>query len=262
MKLKIGPLAVKKTPEEFLEMGFKHVEIDLIKPHSNLETFTASRIKTLIDIIKRKKATISIHIPYTVNPSDPIEMIRRANVKYFEKCIILASKIGAKYVTAHIGYCNGLPTWKGTRENALERLALSLKKILGFAKKYKIYLALENVNPMPADSEFFYLGDSMNDFDYLFSKVRSPYLKMCLDVGHANTIEGPLAYVTKYSDKIIGVHIHDNGGKYDEHLAIGEGNIDWKKLVLGFKKIKFDGPFVTEIPGDPFVSREALLKFF
>jgi sugar phosphate isomerase/epimerase len=41
------------------------------------------------------------------------------------------------------------------------------------------------------------------------------------------------------------MHIHDNHGKRDEHLPIGQGTIDWKELMTGLSDYK--GLMVTEM---------------
>ena len=41
------------------------------------------------------------------------------------------------------------------------------------------------------------------------------------------------------------MHLHDNHGKRDEHLPIGEGNIHWKKLMNSLSGYK--GTMVTEM---------------
>jgi len=31
--------------------------------------------------------------------------------------------------------------------------------------------------------------------------------------------------------QVIHVHLHDNKGRSDEHLSLGKGTIDWKKVI-------------------------------
>lgn len=267
MKLKFGLLAVKKPVEELFEeavqSSISHIEIDLIKDFSFVETFSPKRISNVRRLAKKNNITLSLHIPYTINPSDKIPLIKAANVEYFKKCIILGHKLNVTHITTHIGYCNGLPSWTWMRQQSLDRLIISLKEVLPLCKKYKVYLALENVNPMPKDSEFFYLGDNIKDLRYIYGKIKSSFLKFCLDTGHANTNEGPVEYIRQFKNKLVSVHFHDNKGKYDEHLAIGKGNINWKVLAKEFKKIKFYGPFVSEVmTRTPKEAREDFEKYF
>jgi sugar phosphate isomerase/epimerase len=54
----------------------------------------------------------------------------------------------------------------------------------------------------------------------------------CLDIGHAhcNSTTPILKWIEKFGSRIEYVHIHDNDGTSDQHLAIGEGNIPFKDV--------------------------------
>ena len=40
------------------------------------------------------------------------------------------------------------------------------------------------------------------------------------------------------------MHLHDNGRRRDEHLEVGKGTIDWKKVMAGLRGYK--GQMVVE----------------
>ena len=40
------------------------------------------------------------------------------------------------------------------------------------------------------------------------------------------------------------MHLHDNGGRSDEHLEVGKGTIDWKEVMAGLRGFK--GRMVVE----------------
>lgn len=267
MNQKFGMMAVKKPIEKSFEdavdNGLEHIEIDLIQTHHDIETFNATRMNKIKKLSRKYDISLSLHTPYTINPADEVEFFRKANEDYLKKCILLAYKLNCTHITAHIGFWVGLPWWRWKRKKTLNLLIKTIKNVIPSLKKYKVYLALENVNPMSKDSEFQLLGDSIKDLDYIFSRIKSPFVKMCLDTGHANISEGPIKYIRKYGKKIISVHFHDNNKKNDEHLAIGKGTINWKKVVSGFKNIKFNGPFISEVfSRTPRQAKEDLLKFF
>jgi sugar phosphate isomerase/epimerase len=108
-----------------------------------------------------------------------------------------------------------------------------IRKLSEFAKTKNVQLCLEN-NILSSIDE---LEDAFNT---------NPDLKMNLDIGHLNvllhkksniTIED---YLKKLKDKIIYLHIHDNDGKSDEHLALSDGNVDYRKIfsLLDFNKVE------------------------
>jgi len=249
MNTKFGILVVEESPEKSFEFArkncFKHLEIDLKQKHSLIECFSSSRIRKLKALSKKYSFTLSLHVPYTLNLSEETSFIRKASIDYLKKGILLAAKLNASHLTLHMGYFISISSLGYKRNEALNRLISSLKELLPLCKKYKVMLALENVNPLPKDSEVFYLGDNVEDFDVLFKKLRSKYLKMCLDVGHANINEGAMKYIKRYKENIIAVHVHDNNGKYDEHLPIGKGTIDWIILTKELKNINC--PIIFEL---------------
>lgn len=71
---------------------------------------------------------------------------------------------------------------------------------------------------------------------------------VCWDFGHAN-ISGlkqseALAYVGK---RLKVIHVNDNGGIDDDHVAPFMGNVDWRDAMHGLALAEFDGLFNYEI---------------
>lgn len=242
------------------EHRLAHLEIDLIRKSSFIETFNAKRISNLKRLIDESGISVSLHTPFTINPSEKIPIIKDANIAYLKQCVKVAHELDATHVTTHVGYCLGV---KPSKQKALTRLALNLKEVLKDCRKYDVKLAIENVNPMPAGSELFYLGDSIEECTYLLSELDSSHMNLCLDIGHANTNEGALKYIKKFGKKIINIHFHDNQGKTDDHLDVGEGTVPWKKVVEALKEINFVGPFISEcFNSKPHEAKDALLQYF
>ncbi len=255
-----------KPIEEYFEYvsrnDLQHMEIDLIAKHSYLESFTQERVSKLKQLAEDFQINLSLHTPYSINPADRIEKIRYANVAYLKGCVSLAEQLNATHITTHIGYYIGSYNSTERRLEALERLTLTLEEVILRCEENNIRLALENVNIISESSEFSLLGDNMNDFAFLYSRINSPLLKMCLDTGHANIMEGVATYLENFKDKIINMHIHDNMGEYDQHLNIGDGTIPWKEVWKVINKIKYKGPFLSEcFNSEPHEAREALLRY-
>ena len=54
-------------------------------------------------------------------------------------------------------------------------------------------------------------------------------------------------YIRTFRKKIVHIHWHDNNGVYDEHLPIGEGLIDHKKVVKELKNINYKRTITLEV---------------
>lgn len=263
----LGFNVFNRPPEEFFEYAYNHqlnhIEINLTQEHSSLDSFNPNRIDKLNRLSEQYKVKLSIHLPYSVNISDIIGPIRNTNLSYIKKCIVLANRINATHITSHLGNFYWFPLEKWMRRKAMQRYLKCLNQVLEFCEVYEVNIALENVVPIPHGSEFYLLGDTVKDFQYIYSNAESNYLKFCLDTGHANMSEGVTEYIKNFHNKLICIHFHDNSGKNDEHLPVGQGNIPWQDVVNYLGEINYRGPLISECRNiKPHIAAELVLKYF
>lgn len=226
--------------------GLQHIEINLSQEKLSIETYGADRIIKLRELSKAHNITLSFHIPYYINISEIVLPLRKSSIIYLLKCIHVASELKATHVTLHVGKFYWFPVGPWMRKKSLNRFIKSIRKVLKVCEDKNVIIALENVVPIPNGSEFYLLGDSIEDFKFIFSNLKSRHLKFCLDTGHANMGEGVLEYINNFHDKLSCIHYHDNNGLNDEHLPIGEGNIPWEELAEKFISINYQGPIISE----------------
>lgn len=56
--------------------------------------------------------------------------------------------------------------------------------------------------------------------------------RVTFDVGHLNTTTRDFdSFIETFRERIVHIHLHDNFGKRNEHLALGEGNIPWERVL-------------------------------
>jgi sugar phosphate isomerase/epimerase len=115
----------------------------------------------------------------------------------------------------------------------LDSLLFSLDRLINTAEKQKLMLGIEN-------RYHYHELPGLEDFELLFTKFSGGPLGYWHDTGHAHaneilTIIPPEALLKTYSDRLIGVHLHDAVG-LDDHLAPGMGTIDFKNLKPFIKK--------------------------
>ena len=74
-------------------------------------------------------------------------------------------------------------------------------------------------------------------FDHLFGMTDAKHVKIELDVGWvAVAQQDPVAILNQYKDRVIALHVKDVGargadGKDPSSVALGEGTVDWKKVL-------------------------------
>mgnify|MGYP006363515099 CR=1 FL=1 len=73
---------------------------------------------------------------------------------------------------------------------------------------------------------------------------------ICLDYGHGVVSDTPVSeWVNTLAPYVKHMHINDNDLKNDNHGAIGQGQIDWKKFGEEMKQFSIDASVLIEVNG-------------
>lgn len=192
----------------------------------------------------RKKAEkyniyLTLHLPMIdINLASLNDLIYESSIESTIKALEYARRCGVKLVVLHPGLVpvrHFLIILLAKR-----RLRKSLEKILNLSEKYEIELTLENT---ALDERDLFLKISHFKKFLLSFNGR---IKVCFDFGHANVSpDGLLKTWEELKPFISHIHIHDNHGKKDEHLPLGEGSIEFSPYWDELRK--FNGPIVLEI---------------
>ena len=78
------------------------------------------------------------------------------------------------------------------------------------------------------------------------NEVADPRVGMLLDLGHVNMCVQRFGwdsaeYIRNGPLEILELHVHDNRGELDEHMSLGDGNLDLARVVSALKAREFDG---------------------
>ena len=258
MSFSTGVIFYALTPEECVQeclstpamAPVSKFFMDLLFDKNYIETFDEHRIDNLKRLTEVSGVQLSLHCPYTLNLADPVNQLRRETIEYYRAAVQLASSLGSDHIIVHLGYFASFDNPRHDRNKALRLASQSLQEVAELCEKEDINLALENLCKQPIESELQYLGDNIEDFEFLF-RVGSEKLRFSLDAGHANINEGPQKYVKHFGDKMVAVVLSDNRGDRDEGLTIGEGSVDWPAFTGELKKIQFEGPYLFEFTSSP-----------
>jgi sugar phosphate isomerase/epimerase len=153
---------------------------------------------------------------------------------------VAAAEMGVENLVLHPG-----PERAGRppEHEFLERMrnaAVSLNKVAARCSELGVHLVLENMLPH-------LLFGHINDMLYLLGSIEDSDVSACLDTGHAFLGRELGTVIHKLSGHLRLVHLNDNRGGHDEHLAPGEGHIDWPWLMEELRRCHFTGTLILEI---------------
>ncbi|MFA7149781.1 MAG: sugar phosphate isomerase/epimerase family protein [Candidatus Methanomethylophilaceae archaeon] len=238
---------VEEVLEEVSKV-FKHWEIFAEAEH-NLNAIT-SRLATIKDSYKM---TFSIHAPICdINIASLNERMREASTLETITMMEYAANLNMKTITIHPGlYSMAVPYQE---DKSVVSAKKSLRMLDRISNEYGITIAVENMPEFP-----FALGRTAEEIKDLLDGTN---LKVCFDIGHANTTDQIDTIIESLSDRFANVHIHDNMGENDEHRTVGNGNIDFKKALMKFPK--YNGNLIIEAKSfqSAVESKEKLEKMF
>ena len=83
----------------------------------------------------------------------------------------------------------------------------------------------------------------------LIDAIGRPWVDVNLDVGHVhcNSKAGMESWVRVLGRRIGYVHLHDNHGAEDEHLAFGKGTLPMRETLLMLEEASPSAPWCVEV---------------
>lgn len=173
---------------------------------------------------------LSLHGPFMdMSPGGMDEKVRRLTLERFLHLVEIAEVFKPKVLIFHPGY----DMWRfhGHEDQWLENSLKTWSQVLESARKTTASIAIENV-----------FEEDPATIEDLIKEIDSDRFGFCLDTGHFNLFsKRPLKeWIDRLGHRIIEVHIHDNNGTKDEHLAIGDGKMDFDlffRLLKGFQNM-------------------------
>ena len=188
-----------------------------------------SELEALIDA-SQQAGFVTVHVRGIFWYWDPVKLRREVD---------FVQSVGGRTLVIH-PVCLGLKR-PGDRMDVSE-----IRRIAEYAAARDVRLAVENVR------------DSIWILDRVLDEVgddpEETNLGICIDAGHAHLShdagrEPVCEYLERYADPMVHLHLHDNAGERDEHLAPGEGTIDWQRALATLTARGYSGTAVLEVHG-------------
>ena len=225
-----------RTIEESLEYFDNNRNIDYVEILHDYPYRGINEDRELVDLINSYDLKYTIHSPFIdLNIASLNRAMADFSVDEIKRSVDLANMIDSDIVVVHpgtIGF-NG----RGNEELIYKISEDHLKIIGDYAKDNEVNACIEN---LPNIVDFMFMD--VNQLNDTLVKLNLP---MTLDIGHAHT--NGFTPDEIYFDSIKHIHVHDNPGDDDTHLALGEGTFDVNGFFDIFTKNNYDGIYMLEL---------------
>ncbi|MBQ2434369.1 MAG: sugar phosphate isomerase/epimerase [Clostridia bacterium] len=211
--------------------GFEGVELFGGEGNCAFENMHISRLDEIADCARQNGIELSLHpwIDWTNLSEADLFAIYET---YAERC----ARMGMKYMNMHMQFVT-------TRNEGMERLFRATDRVLPVLKNAGIVLLYENVPPHGIRE----LGSETGDFDDLFSYYKNePYVMLNIDTGHAHITDTMASLALKNPERWAYTHINDNFGVNDDHVAPGDGTMNFDIVASYAGKAGYTGPLMME----------------
>lgn len=243
--MKIGASVLALEPDHIVDavasiaaMGYTHVELCCSTPGFDYRTVTGDTVTRIKALAAEHGLVYTLH-PHVVNTAETHEPAAAEVLAHYIGAARLAARVGATSIVMHVGYRSGRDV---ERARAMERSLEVIGKTGDVASAEGVGLMLENTD----------WGESRlldSPAGLLTMREQCPKgTRLLLDTGHA-VLQGfdPAECARLWMPHLAEIHAHDNHGGHDEHLAVGDGIIDWESLVAELTKVNWTGVMMIEI---------------
>jgi sugar phosphate isomerase/epimerase len=237
---------VESVPQEivrFHRLGFDYAEIGIEEPNATPQILIRQKDEILSSLSLNGMFAVG-HTAYWVGFGSSHEKVRRGWIEEAEEMIHVASELKIGLLNFHFYGRHGMVgATEQSKNRFLWNFADAMEELTEFAATEKVSLMLEN--PPPENRARL---ESLECFSFVMKSV--PALRFHLDVGHAfieNRMRGVRDYLEAFGDRLAHVHMHDNHGKEDEHLALGKGKIDTREVIRLLKEVDYDRTITFEV---------------
>jgi sugar phosphate isomerase/epimerase len=177
------------------------------------------------DILKLKEKLdydprLTFHAPFMdLAPAAVDSKIRQVTMERFNTVLDFADILKPRVIVFHSGYDqrkfdNDYEIWLSGSLNTWKPIALR-------AEAMGIQIAIENI-----------FEEEPHNLMRLVEEMKSENFGLCFDTGHFNLFSrlSLSAWLDMTRPHIKELHLHDNEGYSDDHLSIGEGNVDFQTI--------------------------------
>lgn len=258
-------LTQQETVDCICQAGFRYIDYNFGLDYNRRNgAYSDDWQQHLADVKQRAEAQgasfVQAHAPMgkPILRGDYHTQFVNDTIRSIEGCALL----GIPNLVVHSGYEQDI-----SKEECFERNRDFYLELMPAAEKTGVNILLENFNKM--NIEGMYWVDNAKDQRAMIDYIDHPMLHACWDTGHGNMQETPQDEALRtLGHHVYALHVQDNLGNDDHHLAPFCGSLSIDSLMHGLIDIGYKGCFTFEAtnfflaPGKrrPFEADQRMIK--
>ena len=257
------------TLERASHAAFEHVELRIDSMEPDALTTRPGFGAEVSAVAQRLGLSVSIHAMEGIDCNEPIGRIRHTLTDLLVEQLELGDQVGARWLTLHVGrgFFRNRPSKK---QPHLQRAAVLIREALRRTAGCKIGVGLENLPRKPRDYGKCWMGDRIEELEWLLAEIDDDRAGIVWDFGHAHLDVPPAirdAEMTRANAlPLYAIHFHYNNGTEDTHRGISPEEITREQASttqaitrLG-QMVTGDRITILEIPFEEAVRNRARLR--
>lgn len=221
-------------------MGFDFVELGLEIPEGSADALRRKR-EAILKVLASFSHPPIAHTAYWLDLWTDYEEVRKAYLNICKRLVQVAVSLGCMKINIHSPHFYGRYSRNGKhKRRGLSNFVKSLREISSFSRPREVMVILENI-PTPKSVR-------LKDFSYIIESVRD--VGVHLDTGHAfieNGMRGIERYLRTFRQRLEHIHFNDNLGISDEHIGIGDGAVDFIKVMNILRRFRYSKTITLEV---------------
>ena len=233
---------IDKGFETLSAAGFGGVDFNTVR----LSGITEGRDAIIDGVIESaKKHGIEFaqcHLPF-IPQRDGLPDGDEFNKKVFA-AMDIAKAFGIKYAVMHPNTTSVSPD-EYDKKAQYDRVMTFFAPFIEYANKVGVNMVVENMRSVKGEVPTYRYCMSP---DELCDVADACGIGVCWDTGHANITGLCQSEALKYVGKRLKViHLNDNNGDDDSHIAPYMGTVDWEDVMRGLKLVGYEGAINFEL---------------
>lgn len=199
----------------------ERVNPELYLPADALDTLDRDLLRDFAAELVAHGLSCTIHATFMdLNPGSIDRAVRETTRQRVEQTLEVAAVLRPRVVVFHPGYSrltygSAVETWVA---NSVVFWQAQLPRI----REIGCWIALENI-----------FEEEPSTLRQVLDRIDDPLVGHCFDSGHFNMFAtvSLQEWFAVLGERIVESHLHDNHGQADEHLPVGEGEIDFATVT-------------------------------